>query len=196
MYNIYEKPWLLLIVAGIAFIVVWIFRALKPEKRSWRQWMIPLAIAFLAIAIDYFIETGLEKINDLISSCIKASIKQKPDIIETFVASDYYDSLHQDKKEVMVYFRAILSEPAVKRFVILEQQNKLLQSDANVLIKGYLFFDERSRFYKEFKPAIALTLELGLKKYTNKKWQINCGEILEIDKQRIDWSEVQSLSSK
>jgi hypothetical protein len=196
MYNIYEKPWLLLIVAGVAYIVVLIFRALKPEKRSWRQWMIPLAIVVMAFAIDFLVKTDLEKINGLISSCIKASVKQKPDIIETFVASDYYDSLHQDKKEVMVYFRAILSEPAVKRFLILEQTNKISQSSASVLIKGYLFFGEKSRFYKEFKPAIALTLELGLKKYNNKKWQINQGEILEIDKQRIDWDDVQSLSLK
>ena len=34
---------------------------------------------------------------------------------------------------------------------------------------------------------MAVKLELGFKEYTNKKWQINRVEILEIDNQTIDW---------
>jgi len=193
MYNIFEKPWTLLIVAVVVLFIIFIVRTFKPEKRRWWQLMIPFIIAVSAFAIDIFVETDLESINSLIKSCIKASKNEDADTIETFIASDYHDSLHQDKKEIMVYCRAILSEPAVKRFVKLNQSIELLSSNATVLLKGFLFFDEESHFYKELKPAMAVKLELGLKKYPNKKWQINRGELLEIDNQPIDWEEVQSL---
>lgn len=193
MYNIFEQPWTLLIVAAVVLFIILIFRRFKPEKRRWWQLMIPLLIAVSAFAIDILVETDLEKINGIIKSCIKASINQKPEVIDAFIAPDYNDSLHQNKTELMIYCKAILSEPAVKRFVKLDQSIKLSPSNATALIKGFLFFDEKSRFYKELKPAMEITLELGLKKFSNKKWQINRGEILEIDNQPIDWKEIQSL---
>ena len=155
--------------------------------------MIPLFIAVSAFAIDFVVQTDLENINSIIKSCIKASINQDPNVIDAFIASDYHDSLHHDKRELMIYCRAILSEPAVKRFVKLDQSIKLSPSNATALIKGFLFFDEKSRFYKELKPAMEITLELGLTKHSNKKWQIDRGELLEIDNQHIDWKEIQSL---
>jgi len=59
------------------------------------------------------------------------------------------------------------------------------------LTSVFLFFDEKSRFYKELKPAMILKFELGLKKYPNKKWQINRVEVLEIDNQPIKWDAIE-----
>jgi len=190
MYNIFEKPWLLLIVAAVVLLIIYIIRVFKPEKvRRWHI-LIPVMIAISAFAIDIFIETDQENINGIIKTCIKASKNEDADTIDTFVASDYQDSLHLSKQEIMIFCRAIFSEPAVERFVKLNQSIELSLSDATVLIKGFLMFDKESRFYKELKPAIALKLELGLKKYSNKKWQINRVEILEIDNQTFDWDEL------
>lgn len=187
MYNIFEKPWTLLIVAIVLLLIIYIIRAFKPEKRQWWHLFIPIMIAISAFAIDTFVETDLENINSIIKSCIKASRNEDADTIDTFIASDYHDSQHQSKQEIMIYCRAIFSEPAVERFVKLNQSIELSSSNATVIIKGFLFFDKESRFYKELKPAMAVKLELGLKKYSNKKWQINRAEILEIDNQTIDW---------
>ena len=187
MYNIFEKPWLLLITAVVALLIIYIIRAFKPEKIKRWHLLIPLIIAISAFAIDRFVQTDRENINSIIKSCIKASRNEDADTIETFVASDYHDSLHQSKQEILIYCRAIFSEPAIERFVKLNQSIELSSPKAKVLLKGFLFFDKESRFYKELKPAMALKLELGLKKYTNKKWLINRVEILEIDNQTIDW---------
>lgn len=193
MYNIFEQPWTLLIVAAAVLVLVFIFRVVKPEKRSWRQFMIPLFIAVLAFAVDLFVQTDLEHINSVLKSCINASVNEKPEAIDAFIASDYNDSLHLDKNELMIYLRAILSEPAIERFVKLDQTVELSGSNATVILKGFLFFDEKGRFYKELKPTMAMTLELGLKKYPAATWQISRGEILEIDKQPIHWKNIQSL---
>jgi len=187
MYNIFEKPWTLLIVAVVVLLIIYIIRAFKPEKRQWWHLFIPIMIAISAFVIDIFVETELENINSIIKSCIKASRNEDADTIDTFIASDYHDSQHQSKQEIMIYCKAIFSEPAVERFVKLNQSIELSSSNATVLIKGFLFFDKESRFYKELKPAMTIKLELGLKKYSNKKWQINRAEILEIDEQTIDW---------
>lgn len=187
MYNIFEKPWMLIITAVVVLFIIFIIRIFKPEKKRWWQLIIPLIIAVSAFAIDIFVETDPESINGIIKSCIKASKNEDADTIGTFIAPGYHDSLHQDKKELMVYCRTVLSEPAVKRFVILDQSIKLLSPNATVLIKGFLFFDEESRFYKELRPAMVVKFELDLKKYSNKKWQINRGELLEIDNQPVDW---------
>jgi len=187
MCNIFEKPWTLLIVAVVVLLIIYIIRVFKPEKRQWWHLFIPIMIVISAFAIDILVETDRENINNIIKSCIKASRNEDADTIETFIASDYHDSLHQSKQEIMIYCRAIFSEPAVERFVKLNQSIELSSSNATVLIKGFLFFDKESRFYKELKPAMAVKLELGLKKYSNKKWHINRVEILEIDNQTIDW---------
>ena len=190
MYSIFEKPWTLLIAAVVVLIIIYIVRAIKPEKIKRWHLLIPFIIAISAFAIDIFVQTDRENINSIIKSCIKASRNEDADTIETFVASDYHDSLHQSKQEILIYCRAIFSEPAVERFVKLNQSIELSSSKATVLIKGFLFFEKESRFYKELKPAIAIKLELGLKKNSDKKWQINRVEILEIDNQTIDWDEL------
>ena len=187
MYNIFEKPWMLLIAAIVVLFIIYIIRIFKPDKRQWWHLLIPVAIAISAFAIDLLIETDRENINSIIKTCIKASRNEDADTIETFVASDYHDSLHHSKQEIMTYCRAIFSEPAVERFIKLNQSIEISSTNASALIKGFLFFDKESRFYKELKPAIAVKLELGLKKYSNKQWQINRVEILEIDNQTIDW---------
>lgn len=187
MYNIFEKPWMLLIAAVVVLIIIYVIRAFKPEKIKRWHLFIPLIIAVTAVAADFFFQTDRENINSIIKSCIKASKIEDADTIDTFLASDYHDSQHLSKQEIMIYCRAIFSEPAVERFVRLNQSIELSSSKAKVLLKGFLFFDKESRFYKELKPAIAVKLELGLKKYLNKKWQINRVEILEIDNQTIDW---------
>jgi hypothetical protein len=144
-------------------------------------------IAISAFAIDKVVQTDRESINSIIKGCIIASKNEDADTIDTFIASDYHDSQHLSKLEIMIFCRAIFSEPAVKRFIKVNQSIEISSSNATALIKGFLFFEKESRFYKELKPAMAVKLELGLKKYTAEEWQINRVEILEIDNQAIDW---------
>ncbi|MBN1804773.1 MAG: hypothetical protein JW837_05950 [Sedimentisphaerales bacterium] len=187
MYAIFEKPWTLLITAVVVLLVIYVIRIFKPEKIKRWHLFIPLIIAISAFAADFFVLTDRENINNIIKSCIKASENEDADTIGTFLASDYRDSLHRSKQELLIYCKVVFSEPAIERFVKLNQSVELSSSKAKVLIKGFMFFDKESRFYKELKPAMAVKLELDIKKYADKKWQIDRVEILEIDNQTIDW---------
>ena len=187
MYNIFEKPWALLIAAFVVYIIIYIIRSVKQDKFQRRYLLIPVLIAISAFAIDRLVQTDNEKIDSIIKACIQATKNEDADTIESFLASDYKDSLHQGRDEIMIYCRAIFSEPAVEKFIKVNQSIDVSSSKATARFKGYLFFDKNSRFYKELKPAMEVTLELGLKKYPDKKWQINRVEILEIDNQAIDW---------
>ena len=192
MFNIFEKPWALLIVAIVVLLVIYIIRAFKTDKRQWWHLFIPIMIAISAFATDIIVETDQENINNVIKSCIEASRNEDADTIDTFIASDYHDSQHLSKQVMMIFCRAIFSEPAVERFVKLNQSTELSSSNATVLIKGFLFFEKESRFYKELKPAMAVKLELGFKKYPDDKWLINRVELLEIDNQTFDWNSLAS----
>lgn len=193
MYNIFEHPWTLLIVAAATLVIVFIFRAVRPEKRSWLQFMIPLFIAALAFGVDLFVETDREAVNRIVKVCINASVNEQPEVIDPFIASDYSDSLRLGKTELMIYLEAILSELAIERFVKVDQTVELSGSEARVILKGFLFFDENSPVSKEIKPVMAITLELGLRKYPDATWQINRAEVLEIDKQPVRWKNIQSV---
>jgi len=187
MYNIFEKPWLLLIAAVVAYIIIYIIRSVKQGETKRRYLLIPVLIAASAFAIDVLVQTDQEQINSIIKTCVKATINEDPNAIDPIIAPDYKDSLHQGRDEIMIYCRAIFSEPAVEKFIKINQSIEVSSSKATALFKGYLFFDKKSRFYKELKPATVVQLELGLKKYSDKKWKINRVEILEIDNQAIDW---------
>ena len=90
MFNIFEKPWALLIVAIVVLLVIYIIRAFKTDKRQWWHLFIPIMIAISAFATDIIVETDQENINNVIKSCIEASRNEDADTIDTFIASDYH----------------------------------------------------------------------------------------------------------
>ena len=71
MFNILEQPWTLLIAAVVALLIIFIIRALIPEKRRWWQLWIPVIIAVSAFAIDILFETDRENINGIIKSNVR-----------------------------------------------------------------------------------------------------------------------------
>ncbi|TRZ52496.1 MAG: hypothetical protein D4S01_02820, partial [Dehalococcoidia bacterium] len=62
IFNVFETPWLLLAVAVFLFLVIQIIYVFSDK---WRFWLItlPILTASMAIGLDYFVKTDLEKIN-------------------------------------------------------------------------------------------------------------------------------------
>jgi ABC-type multidrug transport system permease subunit len=76
MTNIFEQLWMLLIVAGVVFIGLAIFCDVLPPKRAWVFWLLPVAIAIAAFAIDFLVETDKEKIEAVLAKASRAVEKE------------------------------------------------------------------------------------------------------------------------
>ena len=50
MYNVFQQPWLLLLVAFVLLVVVYIIRSSFPDKQRWWHLLIPVLIAVGAVA--------------------------------------------------------------------------------------------------------------------------------------------------
>ena len=48
MFNFFEQPWTLFIIAAAILYAVFRFRSISPEKYRWWQWLIPVFIAVSA----------------------------------------------------------------------------------------------------------------------------------------------------
>ena len=102
MWNITEQPWTLLTAAVIALLVFAIIKNSLSDKYRLLCWFIPVLIASLGLGLDYFIKTDTEQIKAIIKICVKAVENEQPDVIEPLVADDYQDSMHKNKKEIML----------------------------------------------------------------------------------------------
>lgn len=181
-------------LAGIVLLVMWVIRAVLPEKRRWWQPAIPLLIAVAAFGIDLIIQTDPERIKAVIYAASKAIEKENPNAMELLLSENYHDSRHKTKRDLMGYCRAILSEPLVEknitRIASLEISPDKLTAVAVVNIR--ILFDKRSFVYHDYKQLMFLKMKVNLLKENN-KWLIGQAELLEVDMQHISWQDITQI---
>lgn len=189
MFDIFEQPWTLLTVAIIVLLVMLTVRKIFPEKRQWWQLLISAIIAVAAFGLDFLVKTDLEKINALIRTGIKAAEEEKADAIDAIISANYSDSYHNTKKDLMHYCRAMLSEPLVeknkKHALIIEISPPTATATLTVLTK----FDKESFIYQNLRTLLT-KIQLDLQKQPDKRWLINQAEILELNRQPVNWGHI------
>ena len=186
MFAIFEHPWGLLIAAIIALLVVLSIRNISPEKFRWWQWLIPLFIAACAFGVDYLVETDIEQIKAVIKAGTKAVEDENPNAIDAIISAAYNDSHHRTKEALISHCKALLSAPIVEKN---RRRNLIIELSlprAVVTLTVLTLFDKESYIY-EFKHLMLTKIKLNLQKEPDKRWLINRVEILEIDKQPVDW---------
>lgn len=197
MLNIFEQPWLMVIVAVIALIVIWIFRAVLPEKRRWWQWVLPLLIAAAGFGADALVKTDTELIKKLIITCSKAASDEDSDTIETFIAENYRDSFHYNKDRLMDHCRTVLSPPLIKKIIVRGIMIEISpqKTTTKAAFTARVLFDEQSFIYQD-KREIMAQVKLDLQKEPDKTWLINRAEIqLMLGTIKADWKDVQTEAS-
>lgn len=190
MFNIFEQPWTLLVVAILTLPVLLMLRRIFPEKRHWWQLLLPPFLAVAAFGLDLLVQTDLEKITTLINTGIKAVEEENPAAIEAIISENYRDSYHNTKVDLMHYCRLMLSQPLVEKNKKLALVIEISPPTATATLTVRTAFDERSYVYRDFKQSILIKIELHLQKEPDKSWLINRSEILEIDRQPVKWKDV------
>jgi len=190
MLNIFEQPWTLLGTSVIVLLVILTIRSVWPERHRWWQLLVPVAIAVTGFGLDFFVQTDLEKINALIDTGIKAVEEEDCNAIEAIIADNYRDSFHNTKDDFVSHCKVQLTPGLVvknkKRACLAE----LSPPTATATIFILLTFDKDSYISREYKSSILVKAKLYLQKQSDKGWLITRAEILEIDRQPVNWRQI------
>jgi len=191
MFNVFEHPWGLILVAILATAVIWIIHAVGPDKSRWWQWLIPVAIMVAAVALDVLVQTDLEKINKVITKGVKAVEREDVQAIDEILSTDYRDSYHINKQVIMSYAGVFLSEPivnkAIKRNVQVEISPAGTSATATFTVR--VVFDQSSPA-SAYKSSVVVNMKLDLKKQRPGRWLISRAELLAIDMIPATWQDI------
>jgi len=189
MTNIFEQPWLLLIVAGLVFLGMAFFRDLLPPRRAWVFWLLPVVIAIAAFAIDYLVQTDREKIEAVLAKACRAVEKEDIKSIEPLIWKNYSDSIHSSRQELLDHFRGRLSEPVIEKIVPAIVSLDIKPSEATVVFTARVMFDPKGPVY-EYQKMMLFKLEANLTKEAG-QWFFSRTEILTINLQPAGWKNTQ-----
>jgi hypothetical protein len=194
MFNIFEQPWTLFIVAVVVLCVVFGFRSISPEKRRWWQWLLPVFLVVAAFGLDFLVETDLEKINAVINKGVKAVEDEDPDAIEMIIADNYTDSYHSSKSVLMAHCREILSEPLIEKNIKRTVSIDIQPPKATAIFTVRILFDKQSYVYQSFKSQMLTEVQADLQKQPDGGWLINRVELLKIDFQPAGWKSIKQAN--
>ena len=189
MMNVFEQPWLLLIVAGLVFLGVAMFRDALPPKRAWVFWLLPVAIAIAAFAIDFLVQTDKEKIEAVLAKACRAVEGEDVRALAPLISNDYRDSVHPSKQALLNHFGERLSKPVIEKIVPAIVSLDIKPPDATVVFTARVMFDPKGPVY-EYQKMMLFKLQADLKREGD-EWLFSRTEILTIDLQPAGWKNTQ-----
>ncbi|MEN6387067.1 MAG: hypothetical protein ABFD79_17950 [Phycisphaerales bacterium] len=190
MWNPFEFPFVGIGIGLFAFIVIWIFRVCCPEKKRRWHYLIPLSIYIAAFGVSYFVQTDNEKILGAINKGIKAFQKKQIQPIEEIIADNYSDSQHSSKAYIVAYCQGLFETAEVDKVTFFSRKTEIQGNKATFLFEAMVKFAEKSHIAQMGKPFIIVKAKLYYEKTPDRKWLINSSEILELDRNPIDWKQI------
>ena len=190
MFNIFQQPWTILVIAFITLDVIWFAGMFKTEPIKKWIWLTPLLIALLGFAIDFLVKTDREKINILINSAIKATQEENIPAIDAIIAQDYHDSRHKTKQGLMQYCKRMLSGPFIEKNTKMGTTLEITAPTAKATLTVMTKFDPKSFVYQNNIRAMMVKVELFMQKQPDKSWLFQQTELREINKQPMTWRQV------
>jgi hypothetical protein len=194
MTNIFEQPWLLLIIAGVIFVGVAIFRDALPKNRAWLFWLLPVVIAALAFAIDFFVVTDKEKIEIAITKACKAAEDEDIKSLEPLISKNYSDTFHPTKQILLNHFQSRLDEPVIEKIVPEIQSLDIKPPRASVVFTARVMFDPKGPVF-QYRKLMLFKLQADLTKEGD-DWFFSKVEVLAIDMQPAGWKDTQGNTTE
>ncbi len=190
MFDFFEQPYTLIGAAVLVLFAMLTFRSVLPEKRRWWQLLVPALVVAAAFGLDFAVRTDLEKINAVIKTCIKAVEEEDCNAIEAIIAEDYRDSYHNTKRDLMHRCRTRLSQSLVKKNNKRACLVQLSSSNATATLFATIIFEKDSYVSVNYKAWLMIEVRFDFQEQPDKTWLINRIEILELDRQPTNWSQI------
>ncbi len=189
MYDIFEKPWGLLVLAFVTLLVVQIIYVFS-QKGRWWHFMLPVVVAILAFGLDLIVKTDLEKIKCLLKTAIEAAEQENVTKISTLISPDYKDPVHSSKDRLISYCRRRLRGEVINKNTLLNSEIEISAPEATVLFKALTKFDEESVVSDYGQGFMLIKMRLRLVRGQNEEWLIVGSEILEINNRQVGWGQI------
>jgi hypothetical protein len=209
MWNVFEYPFVGIGLAIFSMIGLWIFGAFWPEKKRKWHFAIPFVIIGLAFAIAYLVQTDKEKIQNAVNKGIKAFQTQNIEPIKEIIADDYYDGAHSSKEFIIAYCQALFQTATVEKITIYSRQIEIEKNKATFTTEALVKFTKNSQMAQMGKPLLLVKARFNFKKTPDKnptspsyfarlrrnrlrrtRWLINSSEILELDRNPVNWNQL------
>jgi len=218
MWNVFEYPFVGIGLAIFSMIALWIFGAFWPDKKRKWHFAIPFVIIGLSFAIAYFVQTDKEKIQNAVNKGIKAFQTQNIEPIKEIIADDYTDTAHSSKELIIAYCQALFQTATVEKITIYSRQIEIgsahstsshpsslrdfggqagqagspqvEDSKAAFTMEALVKFTENSQMAQMGKPLLLVKARFNFGKTPQKRWLINSCEILELDRNPVNWNQM------
>jgi hypothetical protein len=175
------------IAALLAFQTIHIIQTY--ERHRW-QWFVPLVLAAAAFGLDFIVRTDLEQINSLIKTARRACEQEDFDGIAALISTDYSDSFHNSKDDLMNHCRSLLSEPLVENTRKMSLDIDISSPKAEATLVAIVNFEKGSHVYRDYKQFVIFKIKLYLQREQDKRWLIHQTEVIEIDRQLFKWRDI------
>ena len=187
MFNIFQQPWVLLIVSFVLLVIVYIIRTSYPEKERWWFLLIPVFAVILAFGLDYLVKTDHEKVKGVLEDIITATMNKDVDAIDELIAEDYHDRHHPTKQSIMNTCKFVVARHNIKS-ITMAQRNIIIDGpEANVELSVILRMDT-SKTAMPTPELNSAKLKLTITKKTDQSWVIQSTQLVEVNKNPVNWS--------
>ncbi|MEN8127753.1 MAG: hypothetical protein ABFR90_08095 [Planctomycetota bacterium] len=187
MWNIFENCWLLLTLAGIAWVVASVIRQEKPEW-GYKPLLVPLLLAALAFGLDYAFTTDYEAVSSIIPACKRAAVAGDPVRIMELISPDYKDRYHRDKAALNNRVRHIITGSSINRIRTQSHTVSIdgIKAQSELGIAVHLNNDSRYAGYGNF---FLIEMAFEYEKIAD-KWYIRRMALTSVNNQPMGWTDV------
>ncbi|MFA6186667.1 MAG: hypothetical protein WC770_05580 [Phycisphaerae bacterium] len=190
MLNVFEYPFVGIGIAFLSMIALWLYRALRPDKKRKWHFAVPFIIIALAFGLCFLVQTDKEKILAAFNTGIKSFQQRNIEPIREIIADDYSDAAHGSKALIVAYCQAMFEVAPVEKVTTFSRQIEIEQTTATFTMESMVKFTEESEIAKMGKAFLIIKARLHFKKTPEKKWLIVSSEILELDRKPVNWNQL------
>jgi len=178
-------------IAIAVLVSLIIIEIVQIRERIYWLWLIPMILCGLGFGIDFLIPTDNEKIKKVIDTGIRAVEEENCNAINNIISSDYRDSYHHTKQELMQHCRSTLSRSLIDKITRTSQQVEITGREANVIMAVIVLFDKQSVSVEAYGvTAASATARVQLRKEAGNNWFISEVEVTEVNGQPLGWNAI------
>lgn len=189
MFNIFENPWLLALIAIFLVPVLSFLRQPWPDKHQHWILLIPLILFLGAIGLDFLVKTDREKIDHIINQSITAAVTNNTALIETAVSEDYSDDVHKSKRALLSTCRNVFATYSIKKIKKRSKQIRIVPPDGTADIHYIVHLNPKST-YAAAGTIVFVKVKIGFTKNQDRQWYISRADIISINNQPMNWNAI------